>query len=490
MKKSNSPMELSEAEIRAVYAQGEEAVVALVSELLKQFQQQSARLDKLEEQVSKTSRNSSKPPSGDGFGKRTKSLRRRSDQPSGGQAEHPGQTLEWRDEPDIERLHPLQSCPDCGGALEHAPVKQVYARQVFDLPAVDLLVTEHQVEVKHCQQCGASKQAAFPPEASNVVQYGPRLKGMMTYLMDGQLLPSKRTGEILQDLMGVSVSEGTLYTTREDCFERLEPVMSAVQDQIRNAAVVHFDETGLRVKHQLWWLHVAATDGLTAYFVHPKRGREAMDAMGILPTFEGKAIHDGWHSYAQYEGCEHFLFNAHHLRELQFIWERYEQTWAFQLSLLLVSIHSHVEQLRAAAAEALTAAPLAAYEARYDAILEQGLRANPLPTLAPDASKQRGRPKRSPPRNLLERLHKHKASVLGFMHDFIIPFDNNQAERDVRMMKLKQKISGCFRSEDGAKMFCRIRGYLATMRKQGHNVFEALVDLFAGNPRLPLPQAE
>lgn len=483
-------MTLSEAEIRAVYAQGEDAVVALVSELLQQLQQLSGRVDKLEERVSKTSRNSSKPPSGDGFGKRTKSLRRRSDKPSGGQTGHPGQTLEFSDEPDFKQFHPLWSCPDCGASLAAEPVEQVDARQVYDLPPIDLLVTEHQVEVKHCCQCGTSKSAAFPPEARNVVQYGPRLKGMMTYLMAGQLLPSKRTGDILQDLMGVSVSEGTLYTTREQCFERLEPVMSAVEDQIRNAAVVHFDETGLRVKQRLWWLHVAATDGLTAYFVHPKRGREAMDAMGILPTFEGKAIHDGWHSYAQYEGCEHFLCNAHHLRELQFIWERYQQPWAFQLSLLLVSIHNHVESLRTTATQALTATQLAAYGARYDAILEHGLEANPLPTPDPEAPKKRGRPKRSPPRNLLERLQRQKAAVLGFMHDFIIPFDNNQAERDVRMMKLKQKISGCFRSEDGARMFCRIRGYLATMRKQGHNVFEALVDLFAGNPRSPLPQAE
>jgi transposase len=213
-----------------------------------------------------------------------------------------------------------------------------------------------------------------------------------------------------------------------------------------------------------------STDGLTAYFVHPKRGREAIVV----------AIHVS----------ELALCNAHHLRELQFIWERYEQTWAFQLSLLLVSIHSHVEQLRAAETEAFTAAQLAAYEARYEAILAQGLKDNPLAAPAPEAPKKRGRPKRSPPRNLLDRLHPQKASVLGFMHDFTIPFDNNQAERDVRMMKLKQKISGCFRSEDGARMFCRIRGYLATMRKQGHNIFEALVDLFTGNPQSPLPQAE
>ena len=311
----------------------------------------------------------------------------------------------------------------------------------------------------------------------------------MVYLMEGQLLPSHRTCEVLKDLMQVTVSEGTLYTTREQCFEHLAPIERGIHQAIKDAEVVHFDETGMRVNQRLWWLHVASTNGLTYYFVHPKRGQVAMDEMGILPEFEGQAVYDGWQSYRKYE-CEHFLCNAHHLRELQYILERYGQWWAFQLSLLLVTIHCQVEALKAQGKRTLSSQEIAAFEARYEAILEQGFAENPMSTTSQEGAKKRGRPKRSPPRNLLERLRNQQASVLGFMYDFAIPFDNNQAERDLRMMKLKQKISGCFRSEDGTRRFCRIRGYLATLCKQGHNVLDALIDLFSGNPQSPLPQPE
>jgi len=482
-------IQLSEAEIRAIYAEGEAAVVSLVTELLERLNRLEAEVKELKGQLSKDSRNSSKPPSGDGFGKRTQSLRRKSDQSSGGQAGHPGQTLEWRSEPDGVERHRVEVCSGCGASLATVPVEDVLARQVFDLPPIELRVSEHQVEVKGCPHCGQVNQGSFPPEANTVVQYGPRLKGMMVYLMEGQLLPSNRVCDVLRDLVGVTVSEGTLYNAREQCFEHLASIEPGIQHAIQDAAVVHFDETGLRVNQRLWWLHVASTPGLTYYFVHPKRGQVAMNEMGILPEFSGHAVHDGWKSYQSY-GCEHVLCNAHHLRELQYILEHYGQGWAFQMSLLLATIHHHVEAVKAQGKSTLSNPDLAAFEARYQAILDQGLADNPLPPPAQARAKKRGRLKRSPPRNLLERLQTHKASVLGFMHDFTLPFDNNQAERDLRMMKLKQKISGGFRSENGARRFCRIRGYLATLRKQGLNVLDALLDLFAGNPQAPLPQPE
>ncbi|NET30970.1 MAG: IS66 family transposase [Cyanothece sp. SIO1E1] len=482
-------MQLSEAEIREAYAQGEEAVVSLVTLLLERLNKLGARVKELEDRLNKNSRNSNKPPSGDGYGKRTTSLRGKSDKPSGGQAGHQGQTLEWRSEADCVEKHEVNECTGCGASLATVPVDEVLARQVFDIPPIELLVTEHQVEVKCCPKCGHSSQGSFPAEASNVVQYGPRIKGMIMYLMEGQLLPSHRTCEVLKDLLNVKVSEGTLYTTREQCFEHLAPIEQGLHQAIKDAEVVHFDETGMRVNQRLWWLHVASSNGLTYYFVHPKRGQVAMDEMDILPEFEGKAVHDGWQSYRKYE-CEHFLCNAHHLRELQYILERYGQWWAFQMSLLLVTIHYQVEALKAQGEKALSSEDLAAFEIRYEAILEQGLAENPMSTPLPEGGKKRGRAKRSPPRNLLERLKAQKASVLGFMYDFTIPFDNNQAERDLRMMKLKQKISGCFRSEEGARRFCRIRGYLSTLRKQGHNVLDALIDLFSGNPQSPLTQPE
>jgi len=345
------------------------------------------------------------------------------------------------------------------------------------------------VVVKRCPCCGQLNEGSYPKEASNVVQSGPRLKGMMVYLMAGQLLPSQRAGEVLEDMMGVSVAEGTLYNSRENCFDALEPIEQEIHQALKYAEVVHFDETGMRVNQCLWWLHVASTNGLTYYVAHSKRGQVAMEAMGILPEFTGKAVHDGWKSYASY-ACEHFLCNAHHLRELQFILEQDAQGWAFQMSLLLVTIHHQVQQAKAQGQSALASEQLEAFVARYEAILAEGFAVNPLPVPSPETPKKRGRPKRSPPRNLLERLSAQQASVLGFMNDFAIPFDNNQAERDLRMMKLKQKISGCFRSEVGVEQFCRIRGYLATLRKQGRNLLDALIDLFSGNPQSLLPQPE
>jgi transposase len=288
----------------------------------------------------------------------------------------------------------------------------------------------------------------------------------------------------------VSVSEGTLYNTRSQCFEQLEPISDAIEAAIVASEVVHFDETGLRVNGKLWWLHVACTSGLTYYFVHPKRGQVAIDEMEVLPSFEGKAIHDGWKSYQGYD-CDHFLCNAHHLRELMFVWERYGQPWAMQMIWLLCTINRQVSEAKDQGQSTLSAEQITAFEMRYQTILEQGFAANP--TLAPPlegAPKKRGRPQQSPPRNLLNRLQTQQASVLGFMNDFAVPFDNNQAERDIRMMKLKQKISGCFRSPDGAKMFCRIRGYISTLRKQGNHVLDALIALFSGHPQFPLLRTE
>ena len=489
MSKSNRRPKLSEDEIRAVYRQGEDAVVSLVTQLLDRLDTLESRLEALEKRTKKTSRNSHKPPSGDGFGKRTKSLRVKSDKPSGGQPGHPGTTLEWSETVDWVEAHDVMTCRGCGASLKTVPTEAWLARQVFDIPSIELMVTEHQVGVKCCHHCGQRNQGEFPVEVSNVVQYGPRLKGMMVYLMEGQLLPAQRTCEVLNDLLGAQISEGTLYTSRAQCYEQLESVEHRIHETLSTSPKVHFDETGLRVNGMLWWLHVACTDGLTYYFVHPKRGQVAMDEMAILPQFSGKAIHDGWKSYQGYD-CEHFLCNAHHLRELRYLLEHYEQWWAYQLSLLLVTILSQVQAAKAEGKPTLPLDQIQAFETRYADILTQGFKANPMPSTPPNKPKKRGRIKRSPPRNLLERLQSQRDAVLGFMRDFDIPFDNNQAERDVRMMKLKQKISGCFRSVDGARMFCRIRGYLSTLRKQNQPILDALIRLLSGQPISPIPLPE
>jgi len=471
-----------------VYAQGEEAVIALVEGLLERIEPLEARVETLENQVSKNSHNSSKPPSGDGFGKRTRSLRPRSARPSGGQAEHPGNTLEWSDDVDWVVEHPVQKCQGCGASLEDEVVERLIVRQVHDLSPLQLEVSEHQAQVKCCPACGLENHGQFPAEVSHPVQYGSVVKGVMVYLMEGQLLPSGRTVEMLDEVFGARVSEGTLYNARKECFEAIEPITTAIATHLQQASVEQFDETGLRVNGKLWWLHVACTHGLTYYFVHPKRGKAAMDEMNILPQFQGKAVHDSWVSYGTYAGCTHYLCNAHHLRELTFIFERYRQPWAFQMLLLLGSIKHQVDAAKASGQSLLTPELVLEFEHRYQVVIQQGLAANPPPPTP--ALKARGRLKQSPPRNLLFRLNHQPAAVLGFMHDFSVPFDNNQAERDLRMMKLKQKISGGFRSAEGAKMFCRIRGYLSTLRKQRIPVLDALVSLFMGNPVFPGLQTE
>jgi transposase len=331
--------------------------------------------------------------------------------------------------------------------------------------------------------------AAFPSDVNSVVQYGSGIKGLMVYLMEGQLLPSKRVCELLSDLLGCRLSEGTLYNARERCYEQLAGVEAHLKAVMQAAEVGHFDETRMRVKGKLMWLHVAGTQGLTYYFIHAKRGQVAMDAMDILPSFAGISVHDGWASYAGYD-CDHALCNAHHLRELLFVVERYEQAWADQMMTLLVEIKDQVETASYAGQSALTPGQVADFEQRYQRLLEQGLQANPPPPINTAAPKPKGRPKQSPPQNLLNRLQANQAAVLAFMYDFRVPFDNNQAERDLRMMKLKQKISGGFRSIQAAQMFCRIRGYISTLRKQGIKVLDALRQVFMEVPVFPPLQPE
>ena len=463
--------------------------MALVTALVSRLAEVEARLEKLENQQKKNSRNSSKPPSGDGFGKRTKSLRKKSERPSGGQKGHPGSTLEWCEQVDEVVTHTVDACSECGRSLSSVSAINRERRQVHELPPLRLHIIEHQVEVKCCPDCAEISKGAFPADVTVPVQYGSGLRGLMVYLMNAQLLPSNRTREVLSEVFGCDLSEGTLYNVRGQCFEQLASVEQQIKESLEASRVLHCDETGLRVNRQLWWLHVASTAELTYYFVHPKRGREAIDEMAVLPTFKGISVHDGWASYFKYL-CTHALCNAHHLRELRFIAERYEQPWAEGMMTLLTTIKALVDSTQAEGHDALSAPQLLGFSVLYQALLADGFKANPPPPELADAPKKPGRTKQSPPKNLLDRLDRYETAVLAFMHNFRVPFDNNQAERDVRMMKLKQKISGCFRSADGAREFCRIRGYISTLRKQGLPVLDALKSTFTGSPVLPTLQPE
>ena len=477
---------ISRAEIRAVYAQGEDAVIDLVESLLARINSLEERLEAVENQLKKDSHNSSKPPSSDGFKKRTKSLRQKSELTSGGQLGHPGRTLDWSDELTRAWIHPVLTCCDCGTSLVNTPVDSWDLRQVHDLPPIQLEVTEHQCEVKCCPNCGILNRGTFPSDVEHSIQYGPNIQAWIVYLMVVQLIPSLRICDLFSEAFNISLSEGTLYNIRRRCFDALEASSEEIKVALIESAVVHYDETGFRVGSKLWWLHVGCTDSLTFYFVHTKRGQIAMDAMGILPEFEGIAVHDGLVSYGQYD-CVHSLCNAHHLRELIFIVEQFEQSWAQEMIDLLMEMNQSVNLAKSEATASLDSAQIIAFETKYEEILERGFQENPLLPPPENAPKRQGRPKQSKAKNLLDRLKNNQEAVLRFLHNFQVPFDNNQAERDVRMMKLKQKISGGFRSESGAQMFCRIRGYLATLRKQGHNIWNALVQLFMGFPVSPIP---
>jgi len=480
-------LQISRVELHGIYVQGEEAVMALVEGLLERIGQLEERIEALENQGKKDSRNSSKPPSSDGFGKRNQSLRQKSERPSGGQTGHPGSTLEWRAEADHIFVHPVGDCQECGTNLSEGDVERFECRQVHDLPPLRLEVSEHQAEVKICPHCHWETRAAFPADVNSVVQYGAGVKGLMVYLLEGQLLPSARVCELMSEVFACELSEGTLYNARDRCFETLAPVELSVKAALQAAEVVHFDETGMRVKGQLFWLHVACTRGLTYYFMHPKRGTAAMDEMDILPHFQGISVHDGFSSYAQYD-CEHSACNAHHLRDLIFILERYQQPWAQEMMDLLREGKHQVEEA-IISAPTLTPQVLTELEARYQAILKQGLEINPPPP-PPETTKKKGRKAQTPAKNLLDRLQSQRQQVLRFLYDFRVPFDNNQAERDIRMVKLKQKISGGFRSQAGAQQFSRIRGYLSTMRKQGQKLLNVLRQVFLGQPVLPSLQPE
>jgi transposase len=313
------------------------------------------------------------------------------------------------------------------------------------------------------------------------VQYGPRIRASLIYLKDYALLPFQRSIELMQDLFGVPMSAGTLANIEQQCSAKLEATVGLIQQTVRHAEVGHFDETGMKINGKLFWLHVAGSTQASLYFPHAKRGTEAIEAMGILPGFEGTAVHDFWCSYLGYS-CAHGLCNAHLVRELTFIWEECHQSWAHALSDALLGWNELVERAKHRGRTGLGGKRLGQMEQQYRKIILRGLRANPPPEET--GVRKRGRKKKSKARNLVERLRDYSEWVLRFAHDFRVPFTNNLAERDLRMMKVQQKISGTFRSVEGAVAFCRIRSYIATSRKMGLNVIESLSSVFNGEPLL------
>lgn len=447
-------------------------------ELIAQLQQ---RVQALEERLAKDSHNSHLPPSSDRFVRQPKSLRTKSGKKAGGQEGHPGATLQWHACPDEVIMHPVTCCDHCQHDLQAVKPLQIERRQVVDVPVPHLLVQEHQAERKQCPFCQHITAAAFPAGVDAPLQYGMRLGATAVYLVQQQLLPWARACEVLADLVGVQISEGTLASLIERCAENLKEVEEATKQALVKADVLHQDETGLYVKGRRSWMHVACTAQLTHYAVHLKRGKDALDAIGILPHFQGTSVHDGWRSYFLY-ACAHALCLVHLLRELTFLAEEQGLSWAADLKTLLLDMKEATDEARKLGRAALHPLEVEDWQAQFVALVAQADATTPTAQAPPG---KKGRVKQSAARNLLDRLIEDQEAVLAFLHRLVVPFDNNQAERDVRMVKVQQKVSGSFRSEAGATAFCRIRGYLSTLRKQGLDLLGSLEATLRGHPILP-----
>jgi transposase len=443
-----------------------------------------AEVAELRARLSQNSRNSSKPPSSDGYAKPApKSLRRPSGRKPGGQRGHPGRHLERVERPDVVIRHRPESCAGCGGDLVGGELVGEEARQVFELPPVRLLVSEHRAERRRCS-CGRVTAAAFPDGLDAPAQYGPSVRALVIYLICYQHLPYQRAARLLADWLGAPVSTGTLKTIVERGAADLQEFLEIVRGQLIDAPVAHFDETGARADGGLRWVHSAGTERLTLYRLHERRGVDGIDHLGVLTNFNGVAIHDGWATYRKYPDATHALCNVHHLRELLGAIERDgdTQTWATAMDTLLRELKTAVDDARAHGQTALPAQTLAAFCARYERIIALGHQQNPPPT---ERTGKRGPIGRSKTANLHGRLDQHRDEVLRFAHDFHVPFDNNQAERDLRMVKLQQKISGCWRTITGAEGFLTLRSYLSTSAKHGLHPLGALGRLAERNPWLP-----
>jgi transposase len=448
-----------------------------VTKLVTENERLAAENATLKARLNQNCTNSSVPPSKNNFVK-PKSLRVSTGRKPGGQPCHKGSTLRISETPDVIVKHKAYVCEHCNATIpgDDTPIRYI-PRQVVDIE-IRRVITEHRAGVFICPDCGKRTTAPFPENVTHYLQYGSLFSALILYLNQGNFIPFDRLAQFSEDVLNISVSTGTLVNIVQKSTQNLDASMKYIKEQLKSAPVVHFDETGTRVEGKTIWRHASGNDLFTYLETHQKRGNEATDAIGILPSFSGIAVHDFWKPYLGYLNCEHAMCNAHLLRELNGIEENDKQVWPKQMKEVLLD----AKKLLEIKGSPLSSDEIASLEARYNKVLLLGNSENPIKQKPSTGPQKRGRVAKSKARNLLDRMTQYKGNILLFIHFPEVPFDNNLAERDIRMSKTQQKVSGGFRSNDGCVTFDKYRSYVATAIKHGISVFQASFALTSGHP--------
>lgn len=456
---------VSKSIILEAYNQGPDAVVALVFDICSQFEK---RISELESNAKKNSQNSHKPPSSDGLGKcNVTNTREKTDKKSGGQPGHKGHTLHQVENPNVIVTDTPEICTGCQTSLDNIEISGKKIRQVFDIPPIQFQVTQYEVESKVCPNCLRKNEGEFPIGVTNQTQYGPNVKKLAVYLTYRQSLSLKRTSEFFRDVFGRPINESTVNSILKNVSADLIPVANELENYILSSSVAYCDETGIRNKGKTEWVHTFSTHDATIQHVHPKRGFKAMEEINLIPQFTGRIMHDCWASYDKFTHCQHSVCNVHLLRELKGIYENKQECWAKEMIEFLVTS----KKIKEAANGCLTLESLIKLQKRFQEILTKAMSLHPFQE---KKDLKKGRQKQTRERNLIGRFIKYEDSILAFLDHPNIPFDNNQAERDIRPIKLRMKNSGSFRSDYGAENYLRVSSIFHTLIKQGKSIFGEL----------------
>jgi len=455
-------------------------------ELKEIIAKQDLEIKELKRRLGLNSSNSSTPPSKDNKFKdkeknKSTSKSKGKKKKRGGQIGSKGSNLKKVDKPDFIEELTVNSCSNCNHNLEDVKSDFISSKQLFDIPKINIEVTEYQLHSKTCPCCNTVNKPSYPEHLNSSAQYGDNLKVFVGYLNSYQMLPYDRISEFLEDFISHKISTGTIYNMLNGIYKQLEPFENDSKELLLKSDVIHVDETSNRVQDKLHWTHVISTSIVTYYMIHQKRGKEAIDVMDILPKFKGIAVHDHWKPYYSYE-CNHSYCNAHHLRELIGIIQNENAIWAKNMHSLLTNMNNYIHKLKENGKSKPSKGKIEQFFQQYDDICKSAQKYYPPPDIS---LKTQRKPKQSKGKNLLDRFIEYKDETLRFFTNLLVPFTNNLAERDLRMIKVKEKISGCFASFKGAQMFNRIRGYISTVKKNNKSVFEELRNALSGKYYMP-----